>query len=89
MPIVKNQSNLIAIFCEASILVPYKKIRSKRVLINDKFAQDTVNVDEYKLNIDIIRKQTNKNGGSCLFVTDYLKYHIIKLNIRYIQIIVG
>lgn len=25
MPIVKNQSNLIAIFCEASILGPYKK----------------------------------------------------------------
>ena len=25
MPIVKNLSNLIAIFCEAPILVPYKK----------------------------------------------------------------
>jgi len=25
MPIVKKQSNLIAIFCEASILMPYKK----------------------------------------------------------------
>lgn len=34
MPIVKKQSNLIAIFCEASILMPYKRVRSK-LSIND------------------------------------------------------
>lgn len=49
MPIVKKQSNLIAIFCEASILMPYKRVSSK------------LSINYWKVN-NTKRKRKNKNN---------------------------